>query len=123
MRFVLQQTYQQCEDPGQDLTKVTCQACAFFKVSAKGNIAVPVCSQVELLHPTSFELQFQQTHMGMQYWKNIWLCLFTNSVDAKQLCLAKKKKKRWNLIFNNTTTLIGTVLQEIPFQDIRRQMV
>lgn len=35
----------------------------------------------------------------------------------------KKKKKRWNLIFNNTTTLIGTVLHEIPFQGIRRQMV
>lgn len=34
----------------------------------------------------------------------------------------KKKKKRWNLIFNNTTTLIGTVLHEIPFQGIRRQM-
>lgn len=69
--FVLQQTYPQCEDLGQDLTEVTCQACAFFRLRAKGNIAVPVCSQVELLHPTSFELQFQRTLMGMQYWKNI----------------------------------------------------
>lgn len=94
MAFILQHTYPQCENLGQDITQVACQDCAFFKLSAKGKIAVPVCSQVELLHPTSFELQFQQTHMGMQYWKNIWLCLFTNSVDAKQLCLEKKLKKK-----------------------------
>jgi len=93
MSFILQRTCPQWEDLGQDLTKVTCQGCAFFKLSAKGKAAVPVCSQVELLPPTSSELQFQQTHMGMQYWKNIWLCLFTNSVDAKQLCLAEKKMK------------------------------
>lgn len=87
---------------GHIWTQVVGQVHTIFKLSTKGNIAVPVCRRVQLLDPTSHELQFQQTHTGIQYWKNIWLCLFTNSVDAKQLCLAKKKER--NLIFNNATT-------------------
>lgn len=103
---------------GHILTQVVCQLHAFFKLSTKGNIAVPVCRWVQLLDPTWLEPHFQQTHIGMQYWKNIWLCLFTNRADAKQLCLAKKKEKKiWFLIMQ---LLIGTVLQESPFQDIRR---
>lgn len=122
MHLVLKQIYLQGEELGWE---VACWACVFSKLSGKYCCA---CLQSGTTAASNLISAAVSTNTHGNAALEEYLIVFVYQQCWCQAALPGKKKilkkpKRWNLIFNNSTTLRGTVLQEIPFQAIRRQLV